>query len=412
MSILYFDCSSGISGNMVLGALTELTEGRQYLINELAKLNLDEYTVEYSTLSKNGIRGTHVHVALTAMTDHRTLKDINAIIDGSTLNDNIKSLAKRIFLRVAYAEGKIHSTPVEKVHFHEIGATDSIVDIVGTAILIDLLNPSHIYSGIINDGYGFINCAHGKISVPVPATSEIFAKANVPIKQLDINTELVTPTGAAIIAELAESFGPMPEIIPEKIGWGAGTKDFDIPNILKVTMGKPYDSPVSFEENRRSPTASHSGSVATKEPDIPSNNSVTVFETNLDDCTGEILGYTMDRLFDAGALDIFYTPIFMKKNRPAYMLTVICDNDMTGAMQDIIFRETTTIGIRMHTDRRYILNRKNITTDTPYGPLKAKKVTHNGKEYIYPEYESARELAKRNETPLKEIYSLKMDIKR
>ena len=255
MKALYFDCSSGISGNMTLGALTEIIGDENYLINELKKLNVDGYKIEISKKVKNGITGTYVDVILEQEHEHhhnhehehhhehhhhehRNLDDVNKIIDESSLNDDVKDLAKRIFLRVAEAEAKVHNKTLEEVHFHEVGAIDSIIDIVGTSILINKINPDKIISSIVNDGYGFIECAHGKISVPVPATSEIFANSNVKFRQIDIDTELVTPTGAAIIAELATEFTTLPTMTIDKIGWGAGFKDLEIPNVLKVYCGE------------------------------------------------------------------------------------------------------------------------------------------------------------------------------
>ena len=264
------------------------------------------------------------------------------------------------------------------MHFHEVGALDSIVDIIGTAILINKINPDKILASIVNDGYGFIECAHGTMSVPVPATSEIFANSNVKFRQIDVDTELVTPTGAAIIAELAEDFTTLPAMKIEKIGWGAGYKDLKIPNVLKVYLGET-------EAN---------------------NGQIIVMETNIDDTTGEILGYTQEKLFQNGALDVFFTPIFMKKNRPAYRLTVACRKDDMVKLQNIIFKETTTIGIRYRQESRTELQRENIEIDTKYGKMKAKKVTNNGEEYIYPEYESLKEIAEKNNIPIKELYKL------
>ncbi len=396
MKILYFDCSSGISGNMALGALTEIIGDNNYLINELKKLNVDGYKIEISKKVKNGITGTYVDVILEHEHhhdheheehehyhehhhhEHRNLDDVNKIIDESSLNDDVKNLAKRIFLRVAKAESKVHNKPLNEVHFHEVGAIDSIVDIVGTAILIKKINPNKIISSVVNDGYGFIECAHGIMSVPVPATSEIFAGASVKFRQIDVDTELVTPTGAAIIAELADEFTTLPVMTTEKIGWGAGYKDLKIPNILKVYYG---------------------------DMEKPNENFV-IMETNVDDCSGEILGYTCEKLFQNGALDVFYTPIFMKKGRPAYKLTVACKKEDIYKLQNIMFRETTTIGIRYCFEFRTELERELIEIDTKYGKLKAKKVTSNGKIYIYPEYESIKELAEKNNIPLKELYKL------
>ena len=310
--------------------------------------------------------------------EHRNLNDINNIIDNSKLDENVKKLAKKIFMRVAKAEAKVHNKPLEDVHFHEVGAVDSIIDIIGTAVLICKINPDKIISSIVNDGYGFIECAHGTISVPVPATSEIFANSNVKFRQIDIDTELVTPTGAAIIAELCEEFTTLPAMVTEKIGWGAGSKDLKIPNVLKVYYGE-MDKP---------------------------NEDFVVMETNIDDCGGEILGYTGEKLFKNGALDVFYTPIYMKKNRPAYRMTVACRKEDMLKLQNIIFRETTTIGIRYRFESRTELGREMVEIDTKYGKLKAKKVVNNGETYVYPEYESMKELANKNGIPLKELYKL------
>ena len=413
MKTLYFDCSSGISGNMTLAALIEIIGDENYLIEELKKLHIDGYTIDISKKVKNGITGTHVDVILTHQHEHshtheehihhhehdeehlhendhehghehhhhehRNLHDVCEIIDNSDIDEESKDLAKRIFMRVAKAESKVHNKPLYEVHFHEVGAIDSIVDIVGTAILINKIHPDKIISSIVNDGHGFIECAHGTMTVPVPATSEIFANSNVEFRQIDIDTELVTPTGAAIIAELSSEFTTLPAMKIQKIGWGVGTKDLKIPNVLKVYYGEMQ------EENQK----------------------IVVMETNIDDCSGEILGYTEELLFENGALDVFYTPIFMKKNRPAYRLTVVCKEPDIQKLQNIIFKETTTIGIRYRYEYRTELEREPITINTKYGTLQAKKVVNNGETYIYPEYESVKELAEKNHIPLKEVYNLK-----
>jgi len=386
MRILYFDCCSGISGNMVLGSLLEIIEDENYLLEELKKLNVEGYRIEVSKKVKNGITGTYVDVILEHEHchknehhhEHRNLYDVNKIIEESGIDEKSKELAKRIFMRVAKAESKVHNKPLEDVHFHEVGAIDSIIDIIGTAILINKINPDRIISSIVNDGYGFVECSHGTISVPVPATSEIFANSNVKFRQIDVDTELVTPTGAAIIAELAEDFCGLPAMTTEKIGWGAGYKDLKIPNVLKVYYGE-------MEKQ---------------------NDNFVVMETNIDDCGGEILGYTLEKLFENGAIDVFYTPIFMKKNRPAYRLTVACRKEDMFELQNIIFRETTTIGIRYRFESRTELGRELVELDTKYGKLKVKKVVNNGEVYVYPEYESMKEIAKNNGIPLKELYKL------
>ncbi len=402
MKTLYFDCSSGISGNMTLGALLEIVGDDNYLLNELKKLNVDGYRIEISNKVKNGITGKYVDVILEDDIHdhehehehhhghshehehehhhhaHRNLNDVKAIIDNSSIDEKSKELAKRIFLRVAKAESKVHNKPLEEVHFHEVGAIDSIVDIVGTAILINKINPDKIISSVVNDGYGFIECAHGTMAVPVPATSEIFASSNVKFRQIDVDTELVTPTGAAIIAELAQEFTTLPAMITEKIGWGAGYKDLKIPNVLKVYYGE-------MEKE---------------------NESIVVMETNVDDCSGEVLAYTSEKLFENGALDVFYTPIFMKKGRPAYRLSVACRKEDMFKLQNIIFKETTTIGIRYRFEARTELGREIIEINTKYGKIKAKKVISNGETYVYPEYESLKEIAQKNGISLKELYKL------
>lgn len=399
MKALYFDCTSGISGNMTLGALVEILGDHTYLLNELKKLHVDGYHIHISKSVKNGITGTYVDVHLENIDHHhhheghshdheehdhshqhvhRNLFDVNKIIDESEIAPSAKALAKRIFLRVAKAESKVHNETLENVHFHEVGAIDSIVDIIGTAVLIDKISPDIIYSSVVNDGYGFIECAHGTIPVPVPATSEIFAASNVIARQIDIDTELVTPTGAAIIAELASSYGTMPAMNVEKIGWGSGTKDLKIPNVLKVAYGE-----------------------IKKEDD-----DIIVIETNIDDCNGEILAYTLEQLFKNKALDAFFTPIYMKKNRPAYRLTVVCKEEDLQAMQDIIFKQTTTIGMRYRREQRAVLERQIKEADTPYGKVRVKEVSHQGNTYLYPEYEDLKRIADEKGIAIKELYTL------
>ena len=427
MKTLYFDCSSGISGNMSLGALLEIVGDYNYLLDEIKKLNIDGYKIEITKKEKNGINGTHVNVIVDGKDEyghinhieehghehelehlhehedrhehhhheeehhhheHRNLADVNKIIDESNLGEKTKDLAKRIFFRVAKAESKVHNKSLDEIHFHEVGAIDSIIDIVGTAILINKINPDKIIASIVNDGYGFIECAHGTMSVPVPATSEIFASSKVKFRQIDIDTELVTPTGAAIIAELAESFIPLPEMEINKIGWGCGTKDLKIPNVLKVYYGDVEDT-----KSQRSTEGSEE------------NCKIVVMETNIDDTTGEILGYTMEKLLEEGARDVFYTPIYMKKGRPAYRLTTICKKEDISRLQNIIFRETTTIGIRYRYEYRTELEREIIEVETKYGKVRAKRVISNGEEFVYPEYESVKEIALKNNIPLKVIYN-------
>ncbi len=387
MKILYFDCSSGISGNMTLGALLEIVGDNNFLITELQKLNNAEYDLEISKKIKCGIVGTYVDVKIKDHDHdhhdhehhhHRNLDDVNKIIDNSNLSISVKDLAKRIFLKVAEAESIVHQKPLNEVHFHEVGAIDSIVDIVGTAILIDKIKPDVIYSSVVNDGHGFINCAHGLMSVPVPATTEIFRASKVKFRQIDIDTELVTPTGAAIIAELATSYITLPVMEISKVGYGAGSKDLAIPNLLKVYYGDLEDL----------------------------NEDFIVMETNIDDSTAEVLAYTSELLFKAGALDVFYTPIYMKKGRPGYRLSLMCNKIDMPKLQNIIFKETSTIGIRYRTEQRTKLIRENVVIKTKYGDVSAKKIIADNQVFIYPEYESLKMIAIKNNIPLKELYKL------
>lgn len=404
MKVLYFDCSSGISGNMTLGALMELVDDPDYLQKELKKVHVDGYHLHVSKTKKNGITGTYVDVHLEAdhhhhhdhdhehehhhhdhehhhdhhHHDHRNLFDVNKIIDEADIDLKAKELAKKIFLKVALAESKVHNETLENVHFHEVGAIDSIVDIIGTAILITKIAPDKIMSSVVNDGHGFIQCAHGMISVPVPATSEIFAASDVMFRQIDIDTELVTPTGAAIIAQLAQSFGTMPAMKVNKIGWGCGTKDLKIPNVLKVLCG-------TIEVNQ---------------------DEILVIETNIDDCSGEILGFTMEQLFAQGALDVFFTPIFMKKNRPAYRLSIACHPQQLKAMQDVIFKHTTSIGLRYRREQRTILNRQNTAVMTPFGEVRGKVIDFDGSRYVYPEYEDVKAIAQKQGLSIRDVFDI------
>lgn len=380
MKILYFDCFSGISGDMTLGALIDLGIDKNLFISELKKLNIEGWSIEFSNLIKNGISANHVEVILEHKHhhEHRNLSDINIIIEKSDITSNAKDIAKAIFLRLAQAEAKIHNSTPEEVHFHEVGAVDSIIDIVGVAICLDILAPDAVYSSVINDGYGFINCQHGVIPVPVPATMEILSVANANFKQIDIEGELVTPTGAAIISEIAQSYGNPPMFKAVKTGYGSGKKDFKIPNVLRITLGETNEN---------------------------TNQTITIIETNIDDSTSEILGYTMEKLFEHGAKDVFFTPIYMKKNRPAVMLTVMCSQDKVIQMEDILFTETSTIGVRKYSVDRTCLQYKFDTVATKYGDLNVKISEYKGIKRVLPEYESAKELAHKNNISLSHIYT-------
>ncbi|MDO5540127.1 MAG: nickel pincer cofactor biosynthesis protein LarC [Eubacteriales bacterium] len=418
--LLYFDCASGISGDMTLGALLDLGLDEKEFLKQLDMLNLDGYRVEISEVEKNGIRAKHVDVIVEGEDNHETghhyehihgheehhetdhhdenardvhihshphrnFADIRKIIEESALHEEVKEMALRIFGRVAAAEAKVHGKTVDEVHFHEVGAVDSIVDVAGCAILIHMLKPAGVYSSVVHEGYGYIRCQHGLLSVPVPATSEIFAASDAVLKQIDVEGELVTPTGAAIISELAESFGTMPQMKLKKTGWGAGTKDLPVPNVLKVYWGET--------EEKEDPAKS---CIQTDE--------IMVLETNLDDCTGEMLGYAMEKILEAGALDVSYDPVFMKKNRPAYRMTVLSRPEDSEKMEKLMFQCTTTIGIRKHREERSILKRESVWKKTSWGACKGKQVMVGRENRVYPEYEDAVKLAEANDVSLWEIY--------
>jgi hypothetical protein len=289
----------------------------------------------------------------------------------------VKQLSTRIFRRLASAEAKAHGVDVSEVHFHEVGAVDSIVDIVAAAVCVDIIKPKYVICPSVVEGTGFAECEHGTFPLPVPAVANVLAKTDIVLKRVDIPKEMVTPTGAAIIAELLDEYkadGQPPYTI-SKIGYGAGTRDNPaIPNALRIILGE------------------------VKSADL--GEKVTIIETNIDDTSSEILGYTMERLFDDGARDVFFTPIYMKKNRPAFILTVICDNGLVDKMSEIIFEETGTIGLRMRQENRICLERSTDVISTEYGDLKVKIA--NGTVHV--EYESARELAVKNSVPLRDVY--------
>ncbi|MBZ4645960.1 MAG: pyridinium-3,5-bisthiocarboxylic acid mononucleotide nickel chelatase [Petroclostridium sp.] len=384
MKVLYFDCFAGISGDMTLGALLDLGVDKDVLLNELNKLNVSGFTIDISRAKKNGIEGMNVDIRLDAHNhkhEHRNLHDIEKIIDESALDENVKKISKAMFMKVAQAEAKIHGTTIENIHFHEVGALDSIVDIVGVAICMNMLKVDKVISSPLHDGTGFVKCQHGLIPIPAPAVLEILREASVPFYSTGIKNELVTPTGAAIIATLAEEFGNMPEMVVEKVGYGAGKRNMEIPNLLRVTLGEVKKK-------------------------ITPNDEVIVMESNIDDMTGEVAGYVMEKLFSAGALDVFYTPIYMKKNRPAVKLTVICSQEKLGAIEHIILSETSTIGIRKYKTERICMDRKIITVNTPYGLARVKVSSLGDIEKYAPEYEDCKKLAQIAHLPLKDIYEM------
>jgi len=402
---LYLDCFSGASGDMLIGALIDCGLDFDLLRDELKRLGVEGYELSLTRVDRSGISASKFDVLLHSHDhdhehhhhhhhhehEHRSLSEIKRIIASSKLTDRIKERAQTIFQRIGEAESKIHNIPIESVHFHEVGAIDSIVDIVGACIGLDALKIDRIISSPLHVGSGTFKCAHGTYPVPGPATAELLR--GVPIYSKEIEGELVTPTGAAIISTLASSYGPMPMMRIERIGYGAGTRTYpNFPNVLRAVIGELE-------------------SEADQTPD-----KITIIEANIDDLNAQVFGYLMDKALAAGALDIFYTPVQMKKNRPGVLLTLLCRPEDRVKMCDIIFRETTTLGVRFRNEQREILRREHVIVETIYGPIKIKVARgQDGRVVNYaPEFEDCRAAAEMHGVAAREVqtaalnaYSLK-----
>jgi hypothetical protein len=390
---LYLDCFAGASGDMLLGAMLDCGLDFEFLKAELGKLNVEGYELSLRRVDRSGISAakfdvhlhadhhTHEHHHYEHHHDHahRHLSEIKRIIASSQLPELVHERAQTIFQRIGEAEAKIHNIPIESVHFHEVGAIDSIVDIVGCCVAFDALKIERIISSPLHVGSGTFKCAHGTYPVPGPATAELLK--GVPIYSKEIEGELVTPTGAAIISTLAESYGPMPMMKIEKSGYGAGTRDYPkFPNVLRAIIGELE------EDADQTPTT------------------VTVIEANIDDLNAQVFGYLMEKVLAAGALDIFYTPAQMKKNRPGVLLTLLCKPEDRERMSEIIFRETTTLGVRYRNERREILTREFVTVETEYGPIRIKvSRARDGRVMnASPEFEDCRVAAEKHGVGLRD----------
>jgi pyridinium-3,5-bisthiocarboxylic acid mononucleotide nickel chelatase len=381
MRIAYFDTLAGISGDMTLGAFLSAGVPIDVLVNELKKLNVPGYEVSASHIKRNGIGATKFDVVISdAPSYHRHLSNINAIIDQSNLSATVKENAKKIFHEVAVAEAAVHHSTIEKVHFHEVGAIDSIVDIVGTAICLEQLGIERVYSSPVKVGSGgTVNTQHGTMPVPTPATMEILK--GYPIVLTEIPFELTTPTGAAIIKALSAGTIPFEQITIRSIGYGAGSRELQaVPNLLRLVIGDIAD------ERER--------------------DEVVSIETNIDDMNPEILPYVIEKLIGAGALDAFLIPIIMKKGRPAQLLSVLAARETLDAMLSILFRETTTIGVRIQHVERRKLPRSQKQVQTSLGTVSVKAVTTEGIERLIPEFEECRRLATQKNIPLVEVYRI------
>ncbi|MDE0482478.1 MAG: nickel pincer cofactor biosynthesis protein LarC [Candidatus Poribacteria bacterium] len=401
MKIIYFDCFSGISGDMVLGAVVDAGVDPDVLSNELAKLKLEtEFSLHFQKATKHGITGTQAIVETPENShgghhhkhDHgpsRHLSEIFDLLDTSDLKTSIRDTAKQIFDRLAEAEAKVHDTDKAKVHLHEVSGIDSIVDIVGAVIGFEQLGAEEIYASPLSLGRGFVKCAHGMMPVPVPGTMELLH--GVPIRQTEIPKELVTPTGAAIITTLAKDFGVMPNMTINQIGYGAGTRDLDMqPNLLRICIGEK--SPSNNIKHRHDPALGFS-------------DSIEIIETNVDDMSPEISSYVMDKLLEHGALDVFFVPILMKKGRAAIKINVLCSSSTRDLLIKTLLTETTTFGVRFYTADRVILNRDYVEINTEWGPVRAKRGYLNGDLIkTIPEYEDCKSLAEQNSVSLQSVF--------
>jgi uncharacterized protein (TIGR00299 family) protein len=385
--IAYLDCHSGISGNMFLGAMLDAGLGLDTLKHALSGLPVAGYELVLERFQDKGIQGSHFDVVLAEQQQQtRHLSDIVTLIESATLSSRVREMAIAIFQRLAEAEATVHGTSIEDVHFHEVGAIDAIVDITGAAIAIEAMGITQLYASPLPMSSGHVQTSHGLMPVPAPATLEILRRVAAPWRPCPVEGELVTPTGAAILATLAQF--QMPAIAIERVGYGFGHKRFPWPNCLRVCLGKSYG-----------PAQGYAGPADT--------DWVTVIETNIDNMAGELLGGLMDRLLAAGALDVSYIPMQMKKNRPAVMLTMICQPEEGDAMAQLLLSETSTLGVRMQQVQRLKAQRSQQQIETPLGTLMV-KVKRLGSRIISasPEYEECRRIALERGMSLEEVYEV------
>jgi uncharacterized protein (TIGR00299 family) protein len=378
MKTLYFDCFAGASGDMILGAMVGAGVDPNALRDQLALLNVEGFKIDFETVDRSGLSATYARVETVHEHKHRHLSDIRRIIENSGVTDAAKVLSVRIFTRLAEAEARVHNEPVEKVHFHEVGALDAIVDVVGAAICFDLLKIGRFVSSPLHVGSGTVQMAHGRFPVPPPAVTDLLR--GVPFYSGDIKGELLTPTGAAIITTVCQEYGAIPRIKTDRTGYGAGTRQYeDFPNVLRVLIG----------ETERGDAASEH---------------LWMLETNLDDASPQIVGHVMDRVFELGALDCYFTSVQMKKNRPGVLLSVLCGPAEKEAVMKLLFTETTTLGIRSYEVERRALRRSIVTVETQYGPIDVKVAHLNGRVVNeMPEFEQCRRAATEANVPLKVV---------
>jgi len=378
MKTLYFDCFAGASGDMILGAMVAAGVDPSFLREQLLLLPVAGFSIDFETVNRSGLSATYARVEAAHEHKHRHLSDIKQIIEGSGLSDSVKRRAVQIFTRLAEAEARVHNEPVDHVHFHEVGALDAIVDVVGAAICFDALRIDRFMCSPIHTGSGMVKMAHGQFPIPPPAVTELLK--GVPLYATEIKGELLTPTGAAIITTVCHEYGPIPQMLTETTGYGAGTREYpDFPNVLRVLLGQTEDQSATDER-------------------------LWMLETNLDDASPQIVGHVMDRVLESGALDCFFTPVQMKKNRPGVLLSVLCGREEKDAVMKLLFLETTTLGVRSYEVTRRALRRSLVRVETQYGPIDVKVAHLDGRVVNeMPEFEQCRQAAANANVPLKVV---------
>ncbi|HLM23428.1 MAG TPA: nickel pincer cofactor biosynthesis protein LarC [Pyrinomonadaceae bacterium] len=376
MKTLYFDCFAGASGDMILGAMVAAGVDPDFLREQLSLLPVSGFSVNFETVNRSGLSATYARVETASEDKYRHLADIQEIIDRSGLSERVKQRAVQIFTRLAEAEARVHNEPVDHVHFHEVGALDAIVDVIGAAICFDFLRIDRFVCSPLHVGSGMVQMAHGRFPIPPPAVAELLK--GVPFYAGDVKGELLTPTGAAIITTVCNDYGPIPQMRTESTGYGAGTREYpDFPNVLRVFVG---------------------------ETSLATDERLWMIETNLDDASPQIIGHVMDRVLESGALDCFFTPVQMKKNRPGVLLSVLCGPDEKEGLMKLLFMETTTLGVRSYEVGRRALERSAVRVETQYGPIDVKVAHMDGRVVNeMPEFEQCREAATKANVPLKTV---------
>ncbi|MFN2530132.1 MAG: nickel pincer cofactor biosynthesis protein LarC [Pyrinomonadaceae bacterium] len=378
MRTIYFDCFAGASGDMILGAMVAAGVEPAALIERLRLLPIQGFEVEFQTVTRAGLGATYANVSTTEVKSHRQLSEILDIINRSALSTVVKDRSSKIFRRLAEAEARVHNQTVEQVHFHEVGALDAILDIVGAAICFELLQIERFMCSPLNVGSGTVNMAHGVFPVPPPAVTELLR--GVPFYSSDVRGELLTPTGAAIITATCDRYGSLPTFLLEATGYGAGSREYEMfPNVLRVMIGQISEQ--GAEDAR-----------------------LWMLQTNIDDASPQLIGNVMDRVFELGALDCYVVPVQMKKNRPGFLLSILVSPEQKQLMMELLFTETTTLGVRAHQVERRALERRMITVDTSYGPIDVKVAYLNGRVVNeMPEFEQCRNAARKAGVPLKKV---------